>query len=739
MDRRSGRNTDIKGLEEEEETLLKDSDTQEESCAAGHCASDTCNMFRSRPDQDKGAAGGRHKDVNIPLVRDRDSDEAAAVKAVQAQESKRRKRRIMKIAVYVMFGIIALGVFAIWLFHKDAIESIRFNNFVFTVKVQTLEIKTDDQEGLLYGELGRHIKAAPFQSCWDEDSQSYEDNCLYWKNKAVLRVAHDDNVTGRCYTLHWQGIQAGFVVEDCFYLQKYNWFGYLRPDQSFWPISDIQVTDESYYVWYPAKQKVNLVPSWLGSQGIALFVHGSFPFSLSWNDTEKRQFCLISQLEVEEDGSEAPDGVDQLAYTICQGTDLKEVYYHAQSHRHSWEEELQKTPHTIQPLLWPMLGLRSRAEIGPLLSVLRSNLTRCSFLQLPVHWERHFGDLRFDPALLHELRPLMTLTRDLGCDVVLPISTFFTFNSRLFEEGVEKQYFLRDELNLVTKMVRWQDREGAVLDTTNQEAVSWYLQHLNKLLNNSAYNIHSLKLLHIDVPRDANYYDSNMTFLDYSRLFYRDASLLLNVTLILEQATGFVSEPVFLSLSTDIHTVGDAQCFNSVIPWALNLGVSGYPLILADGAPLQEESPLSVELFKRWLQLIVFFPAVHVPNLPLLTVPEVIQYIEELITFRQRILHYMNEEWARDHEAPILRPLWWAHPQDAVAQTVSDQFLVGSRLLVAPILCHPTDHRHVYLPAGKWRDGNHPHNKTHVGPKTVHITNVQISMTIFFWKVADTD
>ncbi|KAL8577874.1 hypothetical protein ACOMHN_018679 [Nucella lapillus] len=37
-------------------------------------------MFRSRSDQDKGATGGRQKDVNIPLVRERDSDEAAAIK-----------------------------------------------------------------------------------------------------------------------------------------------------------------------------------------------------------------------------------------------------------------------------------------------------------------------------------------------------------------------------------------------------------------------------------------------------------------------------------------------------------------------------------------------------------------------------------------------------------------------------------------------------------------------------------
>ena len=114
-------------------------------------------------------------------------------------------------------------------------------HLILSVQVQTLEIKTDDQEGLLYGELGRNIKAAPFYSCWDPLAGTYEENCLYWKNKAYLRVSHDDNVTSNCYTLMWQGIQAGFIVEDCFYLQKFNWYGYLVPDQQFWPVRGVQV------------------------------------------------------------------------------------------------------------------------------------------------------------------------------------------------------------------------------------------------------------------------------------------------------------------------------------------------------------------------------------------------------------------------------------------------------------------------------------------------------------------
>jgi hypothetical protein len=100
-----------------------------------------------------------------------------------------------------------------------------------------LEIKTDDQDGLLYGDLGLHIRAAPFFRCWDPVLQVEEEQCLYWKKRAYLRVSHDDNVTKSCYTISWEGMSPDFMAEDCFYLQKYNWFGYLMNDTPFWPVS----------------------------------------------------------------------------------------------------------------------------------------------------------------------------------------------------------------------------------------------------------------------------------------------------------------------------------------------------------------------------------------------------------------------------------------------------------------------------------------------------------------------
>ncbi|XP_025078516.1 myogenesis-regulating glycosidase-like isoform X3 [Pomacea canaliculata] len=707
-------------------------------------------MFRSRNDHCKSTTG-RNKDVSIPLVRDRDMEEASALKrktssakdstvdgsqaeeAVQAQESKRRKRRIMKFAVYIMFGVIALGVFAIWLFHKDAVESIRFGgNFLFTVKVRTLEIKLDNQNGLLYGELGSYLKATPFSKCWDSVAKEYEENCLFWKHMAYLRVSRDDNATSQCYTLNWRGLDSEFQAEDCFYLQKYNWYGYLLPDHQFWPISRSEVSQAPYYTKYPEEQKVNLVPSWLGSQGISIFVHSSYPFTVSWNISDKRQFCLTSELQVQEDREEGDEGLDQLTYTICQGTDLKDVYLQAQRHRQGWNVEVTKRPHMIQPLPWPILTLSSHADFPNVTTMLFENRSRCSFLELPDLWEREYGDLQFDGGHLSDLRELIKVAEARGCSVVLPISTFFTFNSVLFKEGVKNKYFLRDELNLVTKMVRWREREGAVLDTTHPNATRWYLDHLKKLLNE--YNVHALKLQHIDVPRDANFKDSNMTFLDYSRLFFHDASLLLNVTLILEQATGFIGEPVFVSLRTNIHHIDDAQCFNTVIPWALTLSVSGYPLVVADASNLLQERNLTTQLFIRWFQLAMFFPAVQIPNLQLMADQDLSKKLWNLLDFRQeKVLPYMKEVWATEREAPIIRPLWWLDPKDSVAQMVSDEFLIGDKLLVAPIMCDPATGRSVYLPEGRWRGAE---NQDIIGPQTVHVI-VKPNQIPYFWEVSE--
>ncbi len=55
--------------------------------------------------------------------------------------------------------------------------------------------------------------------------------------------------------------------------------------------------------------------------------------------------------------------------------------------------------------------------------------------------------------------------------------------------------------------------------------------------------------------------------------------------------------------------------------------------------------------------------------------------------------------------APLLRPLWYDWPHAPQLYTIADAFLLGSDLLVAPVLDSGIVARDVVLPPGDWVDG----------------------------------
>ncbi|MDX1655308.1 MAG: glycoside hydrolase family 31 protein, partial [Candidatus Competibacteraceae bacterium] len=120
------------------------------------------------------------------------------------------------------------------------------------------------------------------------------------------------------------------------------------------------------------------------------------------------------------------------------------------------------------------------------------------------------------------------------------------------------------------------------------------------------------------------------------------------------------------------------------------------------------------ELFTRWLQFASFNPFFrnHAVNTSHYSEPWVYgepytAIIRQAIEGRYRLLPYfysLAEATARTAE-PILRPLWWEFPDDALAYEQDDTFLIGPALLVAPVHQQGATARQVYLPSGSdWYD-----------------------------------
>ena len=78
----------------------------------------------------------------------------------------------------------------------------------------------------------------------------------------------------------------------------------------------------------------------------------------------------------------------------------------------------------------------------------------------------------------------------------------------------------------------------------------------------------------------------------------------------------------------------------------------------------------------------------------------------QYLDLRYRLLpyNYTITREACDTGLPLMRALWLQYPNDPEAVKLGDEYLWGADILVAPVYEKGATSRHLYLPAGGWRD-----------------------------------
>jgi alpha-glucosidase (family GH31 glycosyl hydrolase) len=77
-----------------------------------------------------------------------------------------------------------------------------------------------------------------------------------------------------------------------------------------------------------------------------------------------------------------------------------------------------------------------------------------------------------------------------------------------------------------------------------------------------------------------------------------------------------------------------------------------------------------------------------------------------------------------------VRPLVLAYPNDPAVSDLSDEYLYGSELLVAPVLQKGARERGVYLPEGQWLDYNH-RSALHSGGRQIRVSAPLTRIPVF--------
>ena len=268
-------------------------------------------------------------------------------------------------------------------------------------------------------------------------------------------------------------------------------------------------------------------------------------------------------------------------------------------------------------------------------------------------------------------------------------------------------------------------------DFSNPAACDWWFAKRQYLLDMGVdgFKTDGGEFLHNDLPL---FYDGstgsdmqNGYALAYTQAYTR----FIGEGRILFSRAGFAG-----SQTTPMHWAGDQEStweeFRHVLNAGLNVGLSGIPFWGFDIGGFAGKLP-SAELYMRAFAMACFSPVMQwhselvggqfAGRMPSgdkvndrspwniaarANSRETLDCCRLYMKEREKILPYLLREtlFCTRTGRPLMAPLFFDAPEDDRARTVTDQYLFGRRLMVAPVLWEKMDRRDIYLPEGEWRD-----------------------------------
>ncbi len=178
------------------------------------------------------------------------------------------------------------------------------------------------------------------------------------------------------------------------------------------------------------------------------------------------------------------------------------------------------------------------------------------------------------------------------------------------------------------------------------------------------------------------------------------------------------------------------KSLRATLPNIMGMGLSGIPFNGVDiGGFSGDPSP---ELYLRWFQMATFLPLFRTHSAigtkrrePWVFGEPYTSVIRRYLKFRYALMPYLYTlAWECCQTGwPMVRPMFWEHPEQMEYWYIEDQFFLGDALLVAPILAQGEVGRFVSLPEGRWCDLWKP--QIYPGPARVEVRSGLEDIPVF--------
>jgi len=351
------------------------------------------------------------------------------------------------------------------------------------------------------------------------------------------------------------------------------------------------------------------------------------------------------------------------------------------------------------------------------------------------HWTR-MGDWKFDPQCWPDPAAMVKELEAMGVKLMVSVWPTVSPTSENYQAMRERGLLVNNEYGVDAQHVFIDNGvDGpayfAYYDATNPEGSQFIWDVIQK-----NYYAQGVKLFWLDNDEP----DVNPWHPENLRFFLGNGVEVANIYPLLHQMSFY--DGLQASGETEILTLsrsgwvgsqrygaaiwsGDvASTFESLrtqVRAGLNVAMSGIPWWTTDIGGFHDgniDSDYFRELIVRWFQYGVFCPIfrIHGYRLPLDDpLPKsgaenevwsfgdaAYKILRDLLFLRERLRPYIHEQMqiASERGLPPLRPLFIDFTEDPVCETIEDQFMFGSEIMVAPVLYEGARERKVYLPIG---------------------------------------
>ena len=325
--------------------------------------------------------------------------------------------------------------------------------------------------------------------------------------------------------------------------------------------------------------------------------------------------------------------------------------------------------------------------------------------------ENHLTDLEWDPEVFPDPEGLLRKLKARGLRICCWLNPYIAQESCMFDEGVEKGYFIMKENGDVWQTDMWQPGM-AIVDVTNPAAREWYAAKLRRLL---AMGVDAFKTDFGErIPvRGVKYYDGSDPLRMHNYYSYLYNKLVFET---IEQVRGRGEAVVFARSATvggqkfPVHWNGDSSAsFMSMaetLRSGLSISHSGFGFWSHDIAGFEQTA--TADVYKRWAAfgLLSSHSRLHGSSsyrVPWLFDEEANAVVKKFARLKNRLMPYLYAAAVEAHEqgVPMLRPMQLEFPEDIACEVCDTQYMLGGSLLVAPVM-HTDGHVDYYLPEGAW-------------------------------------